>query len=1000
MSPLPIRPVTFEDLQRVQGKVEQERQSPNRYDQTRARRYIFNEALNAGDLDRALYENQQLYPLEDDFDFYEGSDELRSNADIEDFRDAIPFRGQDIDPDFNEFELANIAAAQQQQALDFLNSRIVSPETTQSIYEGFSRASADERNAIRTALERGAAISDIYENFEEGERGQILDEVNRIGRGQPSAPSIANLYEPVNQISRELRDEVDFIEQQQRDFQRRSRDVASSAAALKVPFSPGIEQQRLNFVDEIDPRENLVTEAARLIDRPPASFEDYVANNNRLVTLGRDLNAIVRNANSRRREQRVNQVLPEIRESPRGGEIVDAITGAVEGDRQSTMFDTGISTPPDVDQPNFTAGPARLNFLRQWRTPDDAERMRRSLEYSPQEMRNKLFALEERSRRTGQLVIPELREDVMRSFDEEAINRFAGALKQYPEMIPLLSRAPKGEAPVGGKEEVSKYAKYIDSVQQVSDPKDRAAIYNSLMTEGGIPQYELAGIEFDYTSGSTERQQRAIERLSQLNPEAAEKLSEVSSQAASTVRPLIGGGKYVGRDDPEARKLMSRIDDRARVFKEAVADLSPQARTRLFDKYTQSVDNPTELYVRYNPDTDEVTPAKINDIGEIYGLSMTNSPPMLPSLADSSTLFRDRDISENALKFLAKNPILGTSTISFQTLSPDENRFTYDAKDLPPAVSRAFTEFVSKNALAGMPPGTLVVNKPLQEFDLEEAAERKGDASSTFRKQQEVIGTPANKRGVAYQRGGFGPMQGTEQAQYAYINKEGKVIPLQLKPAETPIRGQLSFSGGQAKVNQSSLPSNKTYYAVDPVMGAAAGALEMGRAIKRTPASLLPGAADLIPSPEAIQTGYKQGPAAMGKQMGREFVQSLPTGAVFASALATPVLAPLAPGVGLGFVGSAAVNAANEVVRQETGEGIVPKVRQFIGTAPRTNVAGKPRMAEAPLTAEIKPLSAQGKTEMTRRQNRNELEKRLDLVKERFNPRKGEFGLSELLFGR
>jgi len=999
MSPLPIRPVTFEDLQRVQGKVEQERQSPNRYDQTRARRYIFNEALNAGDLDRALYENQQLYPLEDDFDFYEGSDELRSNADVEDFRDAIPFRGQDIDPDFNEFELANIAAAQQQQALDFLNSRIVSPETTQSIYEGFSRASADERNAIRTALERGAAISDIYEDFEEGERGQILDEVNRIGRGQPSAPSIANLYEPVNQISRELRDEVDFIEQQQRDFQRRSRDVASSAASLNIPFSPGITQQRLNFVDEIDPRENLVAEAAGIINRPPASFEDYVENNNRLVTLVRDLNAIVRNANSKRLEQQYNQVLPAIRESPRGDEIINAIrSGAVGENQRSTLFGTGITTPPDVDQPNFNEGPTRLNFLRQWRTPDDAERMRRSLEFSPAEMRNTLGDLEQVSRRTGQLVIPELQNKVMESFDEDALNRFVGALRQYPEMIPLLSRAPKGEAPVGGKEEILRYSNFIDSVQQISDPKDRAAIYNSLMKEGGIPQYELAGIEFDYTSGNTERQQRAIERLSQLNPEAAEKLSEVSSQAASTVRPLIGGGKYVGRDDPEARELMSRIDDRARVFKKAFDDLSPQAKIRLFDKYAQSVDNPTKLYVRYNPDTDEVTPAKIDDIGEIYGLSMTNSPPMLPRIADSTNF--SGDISENALKFLAKNPILGTSSISFQTLSPDENRFTYDAKDLPPAVSKAFTEFVSKNALAGMPPGTLVVNKPLQEFDLEEAAERKGDASSTFRKQQEVIGTPANKRGVAYQRGGFGPMQGTEQAQYAYINKEGKVIPLQLKPAETPIRGQLSFSGGQAKVNQSSLPSNKTYYAVDPVMGAAAGALEMGRAIKRTPASLLPGAADLIPSPEAIQTGYKQGPAAMGKQMGREFIESLPTGAAFAAALSTPVLAPAAPGVGLGFIGSAAARAANEVVRQETGEGIVPKVRQLIGTAPRSGVASKTPLPNQPLTAEIKPLSDQSKTEMIRRQNRNELQRRADLVKERFNPTKGEFGLSELLFGR
>jgi len=993
--PVPRRPITFEDLQRVQGKVEQERRSPNRYDQTRARRYIFNEALNAGDLDRALYENQQW----SDYNFDEGSDELRSSADIEDFRNAIPFRGQDIDPDYNEFELANIAAAQPQQALDFLNSRIVSPETAQSVYEGFSRASNDERNAIRLALQRGGTTSDIYSNFEGDERGQILDEVNRSGRGESNAPSIAELYEPVNQISSDLRDEVTFV-QEQMDLQGRGgRELASAGAALNVPFSPGVEQQRLDFVNEIDPRESLLAEGARIIDRPPASFEDYVANNNRLVTLGRDLSAIRRNASPRRREQRIDQVLPAIRESPRGQDILNEITGAVEGTPAPSRFNTGISTPPDVDQESFTPGSSRLNFLRRWGLPDDAERMRRSLEFSPAEMRNTLGDLEQVSRRTGQLVIPELQNKVMESFDEDALNRFAGALKQYPEMIPLLSNAPRTTAPVGGKEEISKYSKFIDLVQQVSDPKDRADIYNSLMTEGGVAQYDLAGIESDYTSGSTERQQRAIERLSQLNPEAGEKLSRVSSQAASTVRPLIGGGKYVGGDDPEAKELMNQIDERARVFKKAFNDLSPKTKSRLFDKYTQSVDNPTELYVRYNPDTDEVTPAKINDIGEIYGLSMTNSPPMMPSIADSRKFSGD-DISENALKFLAKNPILGTSSISFQTMSPEENRFTYDAKELPPPVSKAFTDFVSKNALAGMPPGTLVVNRPLQEFDLEEAAERKGGASSTFRKQQEVIGTPANKRGVSYQRGGFGPTQGTEQAQYAYINKEGTVIPLQLKPAETPIRGQLSFSGGQAKVNQSSLPKVKTYYAIDPVMGAAAGALEMGRAIKRTPASLLPGAADLIPSPEAIQTGYKQGPAAMGKQMGREFIESLPTGAAFAAALSTPVLAPAAPGVGLGFIGSAAVRAANEVVRQETGEGIVPKVRQLIGTAPRSGIASKTPLPNQPLTAEIKPLSDQSRTEMIRRQNRNELQRRTDLVKERFNPRKGEFGLSEFIFGR
>jgi len=111
-------------------------------------------------------------------------------------------------------------------------------------------------------------------------------------------------------------------------------------------------------------------------------------------------------------------------------------------------------------------------------------------------------------------------------------------------------------------------------------------------------------------------------------------------------------------------------------------------------------------------------------------------------------------------------------------------------------------------------------------------------------------------------------------------------------------------------------------------------------------------------------------------------------------------LAPAAPGVGLGFIGSAAVRAANEVVRQETGEGIVPKVRQFLGTAPRSGIASKTPLPNQPLTAEIKPLSDQSRTEMIRRQNRNELQRRVDLVKERFNPRKGEFGLSEFIFGR
>lgn len=171
------------------------------------------------------------------------------------------------------------------------------------------------------------------------------------------------------------------------------------------------------------------------------------------------------------------------------------------------------------------------------------------------------------------------------------------------------------------------------------------------------------------------------------------------------------------------------------------------------------------------------------------------------------------------------------------------------------------------------------------------------------------------------------------------------------------------------------------------------GAAELGQAIKATPSSLLPGAADLIPSPEAIRTGYEKGPVEMGKQMGQEFLQGLPVSAAAAGVLATPALAPLAPGIGAGLVGVAGGRALNEVVRQQTGEGIVSKLRQALGTESRTGRANKPQPARPYVQPQIVP---------TRQVNPvvRELQNRVGLAGQRFNPAKGEFGLSELLFGR
>jgi hypothetical protein len=194
-------------------------------------------------------------------------------------------------------------------------------------------------------------------------------------------------------------------------------------------------------------------------------------------------------------------------------------------------------------------------------------------------------------------------------------------------------------------------------------------------------------------------------------------------------------------------------------------------------------------------------------------------------------------------------------------------------------------------------------------------------------------------------------------------------------------------------------PLGMMIFGAEPATAAARGAVELAKGLRRTPSALLPGVADLIPSPEAIQTGYAQGPVAMGAQMGREFLQSLPAAAASSAVLATPAAAPLAPGIGAGLVGTAAARALNEVVRQETGEGIVPKLRQALGTAPRTGIASPARVGERPLVAQIKPLSAAQKKEATRLASLNPLQQGIRLAQERFNPTKGEFGGSEVLKG-
>jgi hypothetical protein len=177
--------------------------------------------------------------------------------------------------------------------------------------------------------------------------------------------------------------------------------------------------------------------------------------------------------------------------------------------------------------------------------------------------------------------------------------------------------------------------------------------------------------------------------------------------------------------------------------------------------------------------------------------------------------------------------------------------------------------------------------------------------------------------------------------------------------------------------------------------------------------SLSVNTADLIPSRETIQDFYAGKPVQGLKRMAGDFASGIPTAlATGAAVTAAPALAPFTPGVVAGLALVRGANAFDEVSRQQTGEGLMSKFRQTIGTVPRTGYANPDfKTSVRTTTPELKALTPQQKQIMTQQQIQNgfpttmttginELKNRFQLAKERFNPRRGEFGVSEMLFNR
>jgi hypothetical protein len=957
-------------------------------DQRQLRQQLFESALEGGYLDREL---EDMFPEWD-------AEDSRSTVTAADFPDYLPYEGFDIDPDLENLNAFRFAA-ENPKAREFVSQN----SSLSSLLPGGSRD--DAQTAYLQAVQSGALSPAERETLRYAGDSRFLQNDSYSGAATDALNQLLQEYtgergidysENINNLGDLLAEADDIIAPIERGLTTRTAllNTADQAVRAVNPLTErlgyGVTQPGLPFGDEA--AREVLTRLENVRENSPGTVEEL----RQQLTDLQNLRGLQRSGAGSTFPIEGSAVLPQVEE---------AITrGRGEGRRQYLMGEAE----------RLARDPSRNTLYQLQRDLAQEEPRGLSAEQTLSALNRPLVELDPWFNTSAgadviqeplygiSLELADTRDKAIKEAAAKQITDLNQLVERYPEIGPYL-QAPLTRTTPKVERDIEKLRPYLDLEQEISKPETRSDIYNRAFKELGVQPSYLSQIELDYTSGEAAKQREAIDRLVLMGygPE----LQAGSAPAVSRRTPVVGGGGYAqGAELQESLKYLDQRREDLRRVAAATGSLPlAQSVDPLAVRNPQLQPAPREMRFSFDPATNQVTP---DPSGE-YGIQM--SVTSAPTRFNLSPEFAGTEMSRNVLRFLQDNPITRMGSVSFSTRTPDSGGYNMEAKDIPAPVFDEMNRFISSNVLSEMQPGMMLENRPIRTYDIARLREEQGKApseSSILRREQQFVGESPNRRGAAYRSVGFGPLSRSGN-QLLYMNSEGNIVPLQ------PERPARSLAGGveitspvneydkrplQAQVSQSREPlTAKAYYSTDPVTAAVQGLGEYGKALRRTPSALLPGAADLIPSPEAIQTGYREGALPMAQQMGREFVQSLPAAAGYSAALAAaPVLAP---GVGAGMVGTAGARALNEVVRQETGEGIVPKLRQALGTAPRTGVASPTRVGPQPLVQQIRPLTQTQRTEQQRQQNRSEAQRQFDLMRQRFNPRGGEFGVSEALRG-
>jgi len=766
-----------------------------RTDEDEMRRFVVREALGAGDLDDELRDRYESNPDLDDFDEElptPNTEELRNRAvyDYDTFPSDISFRGQSVNPNYEDYSPYNYVNSNPQlrAAMELGPIEIADvPAMQQALYE---RIRNGEVLPGRLDSFRRYGFSQLLESdIPDAEAYALADELNRAASRDPNIlslqPTFQNTAESLNTLSRTV-------------------DPVIRAISQRAAFTAG--------------------------DQWPERLEQLQEERNRLYALTRNLN---------RQEGNVAQA-----SSP------EALTGAVEqrvlpvvrdalGERGlQEAIRTELVNARSENQPDSEARMEEIARMREQRTMEDAL-SRRPGTITQFEQPPVFYNVDTRRADSGSNSQPFIT-GINSAIDEANLQtKFLANLPKLNELDELLERYPEvrtlfeanlksGERPVlSGPEAIKKLSSYVDTAQQTSMPRERAALLNKLITEGNLSLEAATDIEKKYRSGDTLSQAEAIQQVK----EAGGDLEAIGQPAISRRNPVVGGGSYLldqtSDIQPELKSRLNSAAQRSVLLNRVLQDIDPQVLYSRFPglKPQQEFDRPQQAEFVLTPEGNALeTPVGQGDYGVKYYKGRVGDRIQLMNPMDAF----GGSVSENVVRFLLDNPVLAESSFSFETKTPEKGFYDFAApSDLPPEIAKKFQTFLSSNATRDVAPGTILTNSPIGSSDLVNVA---ADNSATARKFEQFVGELPNKRAAAYRRVGYGPVT-RSGSQYLYITPEGNAVPMQPGHASAPLIGRnISDSQGMLSTIQDRTKlSERAYYAMDPVTMATAGARELGK---------------------------------------------------------------------------------------------------------------------------------------------------------------------------